>query len=155
MNPTTINQTDPYRWSRRLYLLALIVLAFTGFGQMPIFKRYYVADIPGLAWSADFMVTLVIHYIAAAVFLALCSYFILNYLVNRSYWSQRRGVIFRTVAFSGIILTGAIKVIKNIHGVYISPPVVLITDLAHFGFVMFFLIGSLVSIILYRKSKSV
>ena len=135
--------------------MALIALAFTGFGQMPIFKRYYVADIPGLAWSADFEVTLVIHYIAAAVFLALCSYFILNYLVNRSYWSQRRGVVLRVVAFSGIILTGAIKVIKNISGVYIDPSVVLITDLAHFSFVMLFLIGSLVSIIMYRRRKTV
>ena len=29
-----------------IYVAILIVMAFTGFGQMPIFKRYYISDIP-------------------------------------------------------------------------------------------------------------
>ena len=38
------------RW---LYVLTLIVMGFTGFGQMPIFKRYYIADIPGIVTPTD------------------------------------------------------------------------------------------------------
>ena len=40
-----------------LYILTFTVMAFTGFGQMPIFKRYHVSDIPGMGWSADFYLT--------------------------------------------------------------------------------------------------
>ena len=46
-----------------LYLVSAIMLAFTGFGQMPLYKRYYIADIPGMAWSADFYITHLLHYI--------------------------------------------------------------------------------------------
>ena len=37
----------PGRW---FYLISVFFLALSGFGQMPIFKRYYIADIPGLGW---------------------------------------------------------------------------------------------------------
>jgi hypothetical protein len=35
------------RW---VYILTLFAMALTGFGQMPIFKRYYISDIPGMGW---------------------------------------------------------------------------------------------------------
>jgi len=37
----------PGHW---FYLITVIFLVLSGFGQMPIFKRYYIADIPGLGW---------------------------------------------------------------------------------------------------------
>ena len=39
--------TQSVRW---FYLTTVFFLTLTGFGQMPIFKRYYIADIPGLGW---------------------------------------------------------------------------------------------------------
>ena len=38
----------PHRFVRYVYLITVFFLTLTGFGQMPIFKRYYIADIPGL-----------------------------------------------------------------------------------------------------------
>jgi cytochrome b subunit of formate dehydrogenase len=47
-----------------------IMLILTGIFEMPIARRYYINELPGLAWSADFIVSLKIHYIASAVFVA-------------------------------------------------------------------------------------
>ena len=53
----------PSRTVRYFYLLTVLLLTLTGFGQMPIFKRYYIADIPGFGWLAQFYVTHYIHYL--------------------------------------------------------------------------------------------
>ena len=68
----------PGRW---LYLITIFFLTLSGFGQMPIFKRYYIADIPGLGWLAQFFVTHYIHYLGAILFLAFAAYMIIDYLV--------------------------------------------------------------------------
>ena len=43
-----------------MYGLVMFFLVLSGFGQMPIYKRYYLADIPGLKWASDFYIT---HYV--------------------------------------------------------------------------------------------
>ncbi len=48
---------QPSPWIRRAFTLTLFFSALTGFAQMPIFKRYYVADLPGLGWLAEYYVT--------------------------------------------------------------------------------------------------
>jgi len=45
-----------------------IVLLFSGFGQMPIYKRYMLDQVPGFGWASDFILNFKIHMIAAAVF---------------------------------------------------------------------------------------
>ena len=65
----------PLRW---IYLTTTFFLVLTGFGQMPIFKRYYIADIPGLGWLAEFFVTHYIHYLGAIVLLGLIAYIYLG-----------------------------------------------------------------------------
>jgi len=45
INANTRAISRPLRW---IYLTTTFLLVLTGFGQMPIFKRYYIADIPGL-----------------------------------------------------------------------------------------------------------
>ncbi|NQU04319.1 MAG: cytochrome b/b6 domain-containing protein, partial [Syntrophaceae bacterium] len=54
------------------WLLAIsgIVLIVSGLFPMPLPRRYYITDLPGMAWSGDFMLTLKIHYIASIVFIA-------------------------------------------------------------------------------------
>ena len=64
-----------------LYLVSGIMLAFTGFGQMPLYKRYYIADIPGMAWSADFYITHQVHYIFAIILFGIVAYAAFNYLM--------------------------------------------------------------------------
>lgn len=47
-----------------------IVLLFTGLGCLPLYKRYYITEIPGFGWTADFYNVTVVHYIASIVFVA-------------------------------------------------------------------------------------
>ena len=67
---------------RRAYVLTFVFMAFTGSGQMPIFARYYIADLPGMAWSADFYLTHYFHYLGACLFLALLAYAALDYILS-------------------------------------------------------------------------
>jgi cytochrome b subunit of formate dehydrogenase len=50
--------------------LSGIALLFTGIGQMPMYQRYGLTSVPGLAWAGDFLLNLWLHYAAAAVFMA-------------------------------------------------------------------------------------
>jgi formate dehydrogenase gamma subunit len=52
------------------WVLALsgILLLFSGFGELPMYKRYLVTEIPGFSWAGDFYVNLKIHYLAAILF---------------------------------------------------------------------------------------
>jgi len=54
-------------WAVALSGLALLV---SGMFQLPMGSRYYINSVPGLAWSADFMVSLNVHYAASMVFVA-------------------------------------------------------------------------------------
>ena len=62
-----------------IYRLILLLMVVTGFGQMPIFKRYYLADIPGFAWTADYYFTHYLHYLGAILLLSLFFYWITDY----------------------------------------------------------------------------
>lgn len=47
-----------------------IILIFTGIFELPIARRYYINELPGFAWSADFIISMKIHYMASVVFVA-------------------------------------------------------------------------------------
>jgi len=54
------------------WLIAIsgLILFFTGMFELPMSNRYYISSVPGLAWSADFITSLYIHYFAAIIFIA-------------------------------------------------------------------------------------
>ncbi len=56
------------RLNHWLIAVSGILLLFSGFGQMPMYKRYNLIKIPGLAWSSNYEITLLIHYVSAAIF---------------------------------------------------------------------------------------
>lgn len=56
------------RLSHWFVALSGIMLLFSGFGQLPMYKRYNVVEIPGLHWADNFEITLFLHSIAAAFF---------------------------------------------------------------------------------------
>lgn len=60
-----------------------IILLFSGFMQLPMGKRYNIVKIPGLSWAGNFEVTLLIHYISAAVFTAVVFFHIGYHLKRR------------------------------------------------------------------------
>ena len=128
----------------RLYTLTWIVLAFTGFGQMPIFKRYYISDIPGMAWSADFFATHYIHYLGAILLLGLIAFAAVDYLVlsRRRYRLSGAGFV-RIALLAGIVVTGVFRVLKNLPDIVFSPGTTMFIDLAHLGFMMLYLLAAL------------
>ena len=66
MKAAAVSQTHSNRHTqsmRYLYVLTVFFMALTGFGQMPIYKRYYLSDIPGFGWLAEFFIIHYIHYL--------------------------------------------------------------------------------------------
>ena len=139
----------PARW---FYLAVLFFLTLTGFGQMPIFKRYYIADIPGLGWLAEFLVTHYIHYLAAILFLAFAAYMILDYLVlkRKSRTVTATGYV-RGALLAGILASGLFLVIRNLAGSNLSSGFIIVLDLCHLGLVMAFLFVSLYCLIFKKQ----
>ena len=133
---------------RRVYLVTTFLLVLTGFGQMPIFKRYYIADIPGLGWLAEFFVTHYIHYLGAVVLLALVAYIVTDYLMVKHHARRMTtsGWV-RVGLLTGILVSGGLLVIRNLTGTHFAPEVIIFLDITHLGLVMVFLFVSLYCLI--------
>jgi len=145
INPNTRVISRPLRW---LYLTTTFFLVLTGFGQMPIFKRYYIADIPGLGWLAQFFVTHYIHYLGAIVLLALIAYIAADYLfLKRNSRCMTASGYIRLVLLTGILVSGGLLVIRNLTGTHFSPGFIIFLDVTHLGLVMVFLFVSLYCLI--------
>jgi hypothetical protein len=115
---------------------------------MPIFKRYYIADIPGLGWLAEFFVTHYIHYLGAVVFLALAAYILTDYLVEqRNARRMTTSGSVRVGLLMGILASGGLLVIRNLTGTHFSPEFIIFLDITHLGLVMVFLFVSLYCLI--------
>jgi hypothetical protein len=126
-------------WQTRLFALSVFVLVVSGLGQMPLFKRYYVADIPGLAWTADFFVQHVLHYVAAAVFLALVAYWTVIHLrvLSRTYRFTLWGWL-RVTTVAALIGTGFFRVLKNLPEWSFSPEAVMLIGWSHLAAALLF-----------------
>jgi copper ion binding protein len=159
------------------WLLALsgLLLIFSGFGELPMYKRYMVTEIPGLSWAGDFFIQLKLHYLAGIVFVSVMVFHAIYHG-----WLRHQGLIprkgdvkasWRTVlsmlgfgeespmdkylpeqrlayAYLGgvgliLVLTGIVKVIKNIPGVYLAPGLIASMTLIHTFATIFFLLGVL------------
>ncbi|CFY04843.1 Di-haem cytochrome, transmembrane [Syntrophomonas zehnderi OL-4] len=151
------------RFTHWVTALSILVLFFSGFGQMPIYKRYYVDQLPGLGWSSDFLITLHIHYWAAAMLIFVVFYYA-AYLSITKKWDiipkkgdlresmqifaailglaeepdsdkylaeQRLAFVVTALSILVLIVTGIIKVYKNLPGNYLPPEVVFWTAQIH------------------------
>ena len=133
----------------RLYIVTFILMAFTGFGQMPIFKRYYISDIPGMGWSVDFYLTHYIHYIGAIFLLGLLAYIILDYVLSgRKEFRLSFSAYVRIAMLGGLVITGIFRVLKNLPDVVFSPGFTLFIDISHLGFMMLYLLMAIVFLIM-------
>jgi hypothetical protein len=137
---------------KSIYYLSVFFLAFTGFGQMPIYKRYYISDIPGLGWSSNFYLTHFMHYIFAAIFLGLVFYVAAEYLfISRKTSKLNPSGYIRSILLGGIVITGIFLLIFNFSGMIYPQGFVIFLDLAHMGLVMALIVVGFVSIL--RKSR--
>lgn len=143
--------------------LSIFTLIFSGIGQMPVYKRYMVADLPGMAWSADYRVTLLLHYLGAALLLGVVAYHILHSLQLRRLGlvprkgdgresmqiikamitgqaeppsgkflaEQRLAYAFIAGTVGLLIITGLLKVVKNLPGIALPHGLLVINTLLH------------------------
>ena len=111
---------------------------------MPIFKRYYIADIPGFGWLAQFYVTHLYslpgrNFNPGAGGLydhRLPDFAKKTPAVDRLRLRQRRTIL------AGILVSGLLLVIRNLSGSRFAPEFIIFLDLAHLGLVMSFLTDS-------------
>ncbi|MGC9323633.1 MAG: cytochrome b/b6 domain-containing protein [Desulfomonilia bacterium] len=89
-----------------------LLLVLTGIFELPIAKRYYITDIPGLAWSGDFIYSLKIHYAASIVFIAACLFHVFYHgLLGHKAMLPKKGDIRQSI-----------QVIKSFLGKAEEPP---------------------------------
>lgn len=137
---------------KRLYMAALVVSIFTGVGNMPMYGRYFVADIPGFGWADDFFILLYVHYLSGAVLLMVSTYFLIIY-------SRRIGRVARLssagtarAALLGLVLiSGLLAAVKNLPSVNLSMIGLMAIVFTHLGAAMAFILVSISLRILKRR----
>lgn len=96
------------------WLIAIsgLILFISGMFELPMANRYYITSVPGFAWSADFITSLYIHYVAAIIF-------IVAGLFHLAYHGMRgeKGMIPQKGD-----LASSITVIKSLLGIGKEPP---------------------------------
>jgi hypothetical protein len=156
MNKNTLKRMPPKnRIFQYGYPALILLLALSGVGQMPIFKRYYIADIPGLEWLADFYVTHYLHYLGAVLLIGAAAYVLTDFLLSRRKTLQLTptGWVL-TILSGGILMTGAFLVLRNLPGFRFPPGIIIVMDLSHLTVVMLFLAMALYGF-LFKKSWTI
>lgn len=129
------------------FRLLVLALLFTGFAQMPIFARYYLADVPGFAWTADYYLNHVLHYFLAALLLV-CLGWKLPAALQRK-WTF--GGVCQFLCWVGVVGTGMIRVLKNQPTIFFPSVVVMWVDWGHLGLV--FLLGLVTALRFATRGK--
>lgn len=138
---TTPGAYAEQRFFKPIYFLLLFTMGLTGFGQMPIFKRYYIADIPGLGWLADFYATHYIHYLGAIVLFGFFVYAAVIYFgLMRRQFQLTWAAYIRITLLALIAITGIFRVLKNLPDVVFSPLFTMGIDISHLAFMMFLMV---------------
>jgi formate dehydrogenase gamma subunit len=172
----TIPRHSPFELAEH-WLLAIsgILLIFSGFGELPMYKRFMVTQIPGLGWAGDFFVNLKIHYLSGILFVSVMVFHgVYHGWLGHQGLLPKKGDVnasLKTIlgmfgfgeepkshkylpeqrlayAYLGgvgliLVLTGVVKVIKNLPGVYLSPALITWITLIHTFATIFFLLGVL------------
>jgi len=114
------------------FLTAAVCLAlFTGFGNMPLYGRYYIADLPGFHWSGNFIVNLKLHLIVGAIFLALVIYRFMGILIQGQNLAAFTILEKLTgLALALVVLSGLLAGIKNF--AFLTPALALNMTLTFF-----------------------
>lgn len=139
------------RWQRRLVLWASLGLALTGMGQMPVFSRYYIADLPGLWWLGDYRITAALHLALAAVLLVVLASLAVTWLgAGRDRPPLGTVVGLRVALFAAVAVTGLLRVLQNGSLPPVSPPHIRYLDWSHLGLAVALGLAALVPA---RKSR--
>ncbi len=126
------------------YRLMVGVLAISGIAQMPIFKRYGISSVPGLAWTANYAFTHWLHYLAATALL----FWIGRMLADGGV--QRLGGV-RAAILAILVFTGVVRVLKNLPDISFSPLTTMLTDWVHLAAAV--ALGGAALIILFKRPR--
>ncbi|HET6499016.1 MAG TPA: cytochrome b/b6 domain-containing protein [Coriobacteriia bacterium] len=156
-------QSFENRLSHWLVAGSTFALIFTGFGQMPMYSRYGIADLPGMAWAADYHLTLLLHYVSGAVLVFAVVFHVSGAILTKRFaLLPRKGDLRESIriiaamlgkgeeppsgkylaeqrlayAFIGtsilvVVVSGIIKVLKNLPGVDMHPLAIFAATTAH------------------------
>lgn len=170
--------------------VSIFVLFFSGFGQMPLYKRYMLSDLPGMAWAADYAITLSLHYLAAALLVLVATFHLAYHGLRRDLgllprrgdlresWlivkamltrgkeppsdkylaEQRVAYAFIAANVAVLILTGFLKMAKNVPGGALPPDVLWAATTLHnlsTVLLLFGIVGHLVAFVVPANRKLV
>jgi hypothetical protein len=101
-----------------IFGISAVLAVFTGFGNMPLYRRYYIADLPGFGWSGDFFVNLHVHYVAGSVLLAVAVYGALRFWRERKAGARltRSGIV-RAAVLALALASGLFMALRNLPGI--------------------------------------
>ncbi len=137
------------RFVHWLTAASIFLLIFSGFGQMPLYHRYMLTELPFMSWTGDYFVTLVLHYLGAISLMFIIFYHIVLHSLRKEFSilprkgdvkesiqiikamftkgqeppsdkylaEQRLAYLFIGVSVMLLVITGIIKLIKNVPGV--------------------------------------
>jgi len=134
------SEIKTHRFSRILMSLSLFFLTLSGMAQMPIAKRYYLSDLPGLGWLADFYITHYIHYVSGFLFTLLVFYYAADYIMNKAVRKRitKFGII-RLIVLTVLLISGVIMVIKNFTLYLMDPSGIVVLNIIHLSLAMLFI----------------
>ncbi|MBM7854587.1 formate dehydrogenase gamma subunit [Desulfohalotomaculum tongense] len=153
--------------------ISTIALIFSGFGQMPVYKRYMIDQLPGLAWTSDFSINLLIHYTAAGVLIFAVAYHIVYHIIRKEFdiWprkgdfkesyliikamltkgeepesdkylaEQRLAYAYIGVMLIVIIISGIIKVLKNLPSISLEMDTLIWVSTVHNAATILLILG--------------
>ena len=140
--------------SRGLYWLftaAIFVALFTGFGNMPLYGRYYIADLPGFQWSGNFIANLKVHLFTGALLTALAVYSLIGFTRRQFKWvdfSASQKLLYISVGL--VLLSGLLAALKNF--AFLKPGLVLNMTLTFFHMGTAVLVAVVGLVTLVRKT---
>jgi len=143
-------------WISRLFVFAVGMLTFTGFMQMPLAKRYYLTEVPGMAWTGDFYMVHKLHYIFAAILLFVVGVVVVNWFLE---WNDKLSLtpfgMARVGILGGLVVSGGFRVYRNLPDVTMHPDLVMLIEWVHFGLVMVLGAVALVALIKGRSAYAI
>jgi hypothetical protein len=118
----TVSGSIASKREKLVFKMSIALLILSGLAQMPLFKRYYISEIPGLGWTADYHFNHVLHYLAAAVLLFIIFKWTAAFFrIKKPRPQLTISGLTRIGLFSLIIMTGFLRAVKNLQDFYFSP----------------------------------
>jgi hypothetical protein len=139
----------PHLLLKILYGAAAVTALFTGFGNMPLWGRYYVADLPGLAWSGDFFINVNVHILAGSLLLSIGIYVLTASIMDGRLRAGRMTLSgrIRVSLLAMALATGILMVVKNLPGVHFPMAALMVFNFTHMAAAVLFMIAALVALI--------